>query len=72
MVRLVSWNVKGLCSPYKRIRVLRHLKKLKTNIAMLQETHLPAHGFHRMCKLWVGEVVGSPAIDRKAGILILL
>lgn len=53
MVRLV-WNVKGLRSPQKRMKVLRHLRKLKTDVAMLQETHLHSQDFFRMRKLWMG------------------
>lgn len=52
--------------------ILRHLKILCTDIALLQETHLPKSDFNRMKKLWVGEVVGSPAVGRRAGVLILL
>lgn len=51
--------------------ILGHLK-LRTDIALLQETHLPEIDFHRMNKQWVGEVVGLPALGRKAGVLILL
>lgn len=35
-----NWNVKGLNHPIKRTKVLAHLKKLKTDIAFLTETHM--------------------------------
>lgn len=40
MATLISWNVKGLRSPHKRGTILRRLKKLRVDIAMLLETHL--------------------------------
>lgn len=73
MGRLASWNVKGLWSPAKRMMSWRRLKKMKIDVAMLQETHLQENDFQRMCRLWVGEVVGevvgSVAVGRKAGSL---
>lgn len=54
------------------MKILRHLKRLKTDIALLQESHLPASDFHRMQKLWVGTVLGSEAAGRKAGVLLLI
>lgn len=71
MINIISWNVKGLRSPNKRMKILRHLKRHKVNIALLQETHLQVEDYHRMRKLWVGEVVGSPALGNKAGVMIL-
>lgn len=67
MTRLVSWNVRGLRSPHKRMMVLRHLRILNADIAVLQETHLPEEDFFRMRRLWVGEIAGSAAKGRKAG-----
>lgn len=72
MVRIVSWNIKGLRSLHKHMAILRHLKHLNTDIAVLQETHLPEQDFVLMCKLWVGQVVGSLALKGKAGVLILI
>lgn len=52
--------------------VLRHLSKLKVDIALLQETHLSAADFPRMKKFWVGCVYGSPAVGRHAGVVIFI
>lgn len=71
-ITIVSWNVKGLCSPAKRMKILRHLKRLRADVALLQETHLGEWDFNRMKKLWVGKVIGTPAVGRKAGAIILL
>lgn len=48
------------------------LKRLKTVIELLQETRLTASDFIRMRKLWVGQVIGSPAAKGKAGFLLLI
>lgn len=71
-MRITSWNVKGLRFSIKRIKILRHLKRLKTDIALLQETHLTHSDYHRMQKLWVGSVLGSDAVGCKAGVIILI
>lgn len=71
-LRITLWNVKGLRSLTKKTKVLRHLKKLHTDIALLQETPLGTQDYFRLKKFWVGEVVGSPAKDKKAGVLILM
>lgn len=71
-IKIVSWNVKGLRSTSKRMRVRRHLKRLRADVALLQETHLSEQDFHRMRRVWVGEVRGSSARDKKGGVLILI
>lgn len=39
-IKFLSWNVRGLGSQAKRIKVLNHLSKLQADICLLQETHL--------------------------------
>lgn len=39
ILRLVSWNVKGLGNPVKRAKVLARLKHFQPDIIFLQETH---------------------------------
>lgn len=41
-------------------------------MALLQETPLSADDLTPLYILWVGEVYGSPAVGRKAGVVILL
>lgn len=67
MLNILSWNVQGLRSPNKRMQILRYLKKIKPDIALLQETNLRADTFFRLKKLWVGEVYGSPVKGKKEG-----
>lgn len=61
-MRVIPWNIKGLHSPNKRMMVLRHLKRLRADVALLQETHLEEKDFPRLQRLWVGKIYGSPAI----------
>lgn len=68
-MKVTSWNVKGLRPPIKRLKILRHLNRLKTDIALLQESHLTSPDFH---KLWVGTFLGSDAIRHMAGVLIFI
>lgn len=71
-MRLITWNVKGLRSPGKRSMVLRHLKRLGADVALLQETHLEDNKFFRLRSSWVGGVYGSSAQSHKAGVVTLL
>lgn len=71
-LKLVLWNVKGLRSPHKCISILRHLWRLRADVALLQETHLSTDDLTCLQKMWVGSVYGSPAVGRKAGVAILL
>lgn len=71
-MKIISWNVKGLHSLHKRMAILHHLKRLKADVALLQESHLTEADFPRMCKLWVGQVYGSAAAKGKAGVVILI
>lgn len=52
--------------------VLRHLRKMGGDVAMLQESHLQGKDYFRMRKMWVDQVYGSEAIGRKARVLILI
>lgn len=56
----------------KRSKVLRHIGKLKTGVALLQETHLSEGHFFRLRKWWVSEVLGSPAKGKIGGVVTLL
>lgn len=52
--------------------ILRHLRRLRADVALLQETHLSADDLARLQKMWVGSVYGSPAVGHKAGVAILV
>lgn len=54
-LRVSTYNVRGLCSPHKRSTLWGELKRLKTQVVFLQETHftpkslpkLPTHLFNQ-------------------------
>lgn len=72
MINIIFWNVKGLLAPSNRLKILRHLKRLHADIALLQKTHLEVADFHRIKRLCGGQVIGSPSLGKKAGVLILI
>lgn len=71
-VRFVSWNVRGLNGPVKRTRIFTHLKRLNTEIAFLQETHLRTEDHNRLRKTWVGQVYHSNFNHRARGAAIII
>jgi len=71
-VRFVSWNVKGLNSPIKRGKIFAYLKKLKSEIIFLQETHLRIVDHLRIRKRWVGQVFHSNFNSKARGTAILI
>lgn len=71
-MRIVTWNVKGLRSAGKRYMVLRYLKRLGADVALLQETHLEEKDFSRLRFSWVGGVYSSPSKTHKAGAITLV
>lgn len=52
--------------------ILRHLKRLKADVALLQETHLDEKDFFRLRFSWVGKVFGSSAQANKAEVITLI
>ncbi|KAI5087491.1 hypothetical protein C0J45_22890, partial [Silurus meridionalis] len=68
----VSWNVKGLNGPTKRSRILAYLRKLKSEIIFLQETHLRISDQFRLRKPWVGRIFHSNFDSKARGTAILI
>lgn len=71
-MKFIFLNVQGLRTSQKRIKVLRHLQRLKADVALLQEMHIREEDFPRIRQLWVGEVLGSPLGLCQACVLVLL
>jgi exonuclease III len=69
--RFVSWNVKGLNGPVKRARIFAHLKKLKSEIIFLQETHLIIGDHIRLRRPWFGQIFHSNFSSKSRGVAIL-
>ncbi len=71
-VCFTSWNVKGMRGPVKRAKIFAHLKKLKTEIAFLQETHLVTADHMKLKKPWVGQLYHSQFNTKARGTAILI
>ena len=69
VLSLFSFNVNGLNGPVKRKRVLTQLKKLQTDIAFLQETHLTTQEHKKLRREWVGHVLSFNSKAREVAIL---
>lgn len=68
----VSLNVKGINNVIKRKKFLTWFKKEKTNIALLQETHLSDVEHLKLKREWVGQVYFSSFSSSKRGVAILI
>ena len=71
-VKFTSWNVRGVNRPIKRTRIFTHLKRLHTEIAFLQETHLRVPDHSLLRKSWVGQVFHSNFSSRSRGTAIII
>lgn len=71
-VKCVSWNVKSLNHPVKFKKVFTHLKRLNTDIAFLQETHIRSVDNLRLSRRWAGQVFQSNFQSKARGVAILI
>lgn len=71
-IRFTSWNVKGLNGPIKRSKIFSHLKRLKSDIIFLQETHLLNSDHLRLQKPWVGHIFHSKFNAKARGTAIII
>lgn len=69
---IVSFNVGGLNSPYKRSKILDFLRRKKIDIAQLQETHLKPNDVSRVQNRFYKPVVSSADGTRTKGVMILM
>lgn len=72
VVKFVSFNVNGLNGPIKRKRVLMYLKKLKIDIAFVQETHLTPLEHRKLKRDWIGHVISSSFNSKARGVAVLI
>ena len=70
-LRFISWNIRGMGNLVKRSKVFTHLKRLKSDIVFLQETHLRIKDHHRLHCPWVSQVFHSN-FNSKARVAILI
>lgn len=71
-LKIVSLNVKGVNNVIKRQKILTFLKKEKTRIALLSETHLTDIEHLKLRRTWVGQVFYSSYNSKSRGVAILI
>lgn len=71
-VRFLTWNIKGMGNPIKRSKIFSHLKRLNTDIAFLQETHLRNQDHLKLKCTWVGDVFHSNFNSKSRGVAIVI
>lgn len=72
LCKIVSWNIARCHNVVKRKKILTYLKQKKTDIALLQETHLDEEESLKLKRDWVAQVYYSAFSSRKRGVVILI
>ena len=68
----MSFNVRGLNSPYKRSKILDFLRRKKVDITLLQETHLKPDDVNRFQNRFYKPMVAATDGTGTKGTLILM
>uniref|UniRef100_A0A673IQH6 exodeoxyribonuclease III n=1 Tax=Sinocyclocheilus rhinocerous TaxID=307959 RepID=A0A673IQH6_9TELE len=71
-LKVISWNISGCNHVIKRKKILTYLKQNKSDIAMLQETHLSAEESEKFKRGWIDQVYSSTFNTRSRGVAILI
>lgn len=72
VVKLITWNCKGLNGAVKRGNVRAHLQRLGASVAFLEETHLKNHTHKQLQKNWMGNVFHSSFNSKSCGTAIII
>ena len=69
----MSWNVNGLGNPIKRSRVIAKLRKARSDMVFLQETHLARNEHEKLKKLgFTNSFYSSCKNSRRRGVITLI
>lgn len=71
-VNIVSWNVRGLNSKFKRATVFQYIKQHKQHILLLQETHMLGNKVIARKKTWVAWAIHSTYLNYARGVSIMI
>ncbi len=71
-IKITSLNVNGINNPIKRGKILSKLKKEKTDIAFLQETHLNGIEHTKLGRLGFKHVYSSSYKSGKKRVVVIL
>lgn len=72
VLKVCTWNIRGIHHPVKRKKILTYLKKEEVDIALLQETHLKDTEHEKLKREWVGQVFFSSFTSNSRGVCILI
>lgn len=70
--KILSWNVQGLNSKFKRSLVLQYPKDQQPHIVLLQETHLTGSGVLSLNRGWIQRAIHSTHSSYARGVAILI
>ena len=65
-----SWNIRGISSPAKRTNILNQLHKLKSDICLLQETHLTEAESQKLKARWLVRPTIQPTTLKNVVLLV--
>lgn len=71
-ISIISWNVRGLNSKFKRALVLKFLQAQHPHIMFLQETHLLGNKILAMKRPWIHKAIHATYSSYARGVSILL
>ena len=73
-MKMISWNVRGLNDPQKRLVVKNLLREWKCDVVCLQETKIASMNRQLVCSLWSYPYVDWAVLeaDRTAGSILLM
>ncbi|KAL7251284.1 hypothetical protein ACSBR1_013171 [Camellia fascicularis] len=74
LMKIQSWNVRGIGRPEKRRKIKKSLAERKVDIALLQETKKAAVGSEVVRTMWPGDKFDFMAVDavgRSGGLLCI-
>ncbi len=69
--KFLSFNVRGLDNPVKRVAILDLLRKQEVHIAMLQETHIVRRDVNRLSNRVFHVVAHSSTTNKPKGVVII-
>ena len=74
VLKVSSFNVKGILSPAKRSQILSKMKREKAHVVFLQETHLsPSEQLKKLKRMGFSKVYySSYKSGRRRGVAILI
>ncbi len=72
VLRICTWNIRGIHNPVKRRKILTFLKRENIKIALLQETHLSDVEHLNLQQGVFGQIYFSSFTSRSRGVAILI